>query len=183
MNYYDKKPSFGESGSSKIKEHFRKGITVFLIIGACIICYFAFLRFDYISEVLADAQLNMNTSSALSSYYLTLTDLERISDYAVSMEKQAKKFSNAIYNKELLVEMKETVKEMQDNLYDLDKAQTKNKEIHQQVKQWRKNQISALKDKQVSSEIGVMLSRLLTDYKRINDHALNIAEELSGNTI
>lgn len=138
---------------------------------------------DYISEVLADAQLNMNTSSALSSYYLTLTDLERISDYAVSMEKQAKKFSNAIYNKELLVEMKETVKEMQDNLYDLDKAQTKNKEIHQQVKQWRKNQISALKDKQVSSEIGVMLSRLLTDYKRINDHALNIAEELSGNTI
>lgn len=51
MNYYDKKPSFGESGSSKIKEHFRKGITVFLIIGACIICYFAFLRFDYISEV------------------------------------------------------------------------------------------------------------------------------------
>ena len=112
-----------------------------------------------------------------------MTDLERISDYAVSMEKQAKKFSNAIYNKELLVEMKETVKEMQDNLYDLDKAQTKNKEIHQQVKQWRKNQISALKDKQVSSEIGVMLSRLLTDYKRINDHALNIAEELSGNSI
>lgn len=51
MNYYDKKPTFGEPGSSKIKEHFRKGVTVFLIVGACIICYFAFLRFDYISEL------------------------------------------------------------------------------------------------------------------------------------
>ncbi|MBQ8559098.1 MAG: AI-2E family transporter [Tyzzerella sp.] len=54
MNYYDKKPTFGETGSSKIKEHFRKGITVFLIIGACIICYFAFLRFEYISEFVGE---------------------------------------------------------------------------------------------------------------------------------
>lgn len=51
QNYYDNKPVMGESGSLKIREHFKRGMTAFLIVAACIVCYFAFLRF----EVIADA--------------------------------------------------------------------------------------------------------------------------------
>lgn len=49
-NYYDNRPAMGESGSLRIREHFKKGMTAFLIVAACIVCYFAFLRFDYIAE-------------------------------------------------------------------------------------------------------------------------------------
>lgn len=49
-NYYDKKPAMGESGSLKIRERFKQGLTAFLIVAACIVCYFAFLRFDYIAD-------------------------------------------------------------------------------------------------------------------------------------
>lgn len=132
---------------------------------------------DYISEVLADAHLNVNTSKALSSYYLMLTDVERISDYAVSMSKQAKKFKDESYDKAFYLDMKKSIEEMRIFIADVENAKVRNKEIHLEVKQWRKNQIESLKTKKVSSELGIMISRVLTDYRRINDHALNIAEE------
>ncbi len=51
-SYYDKKPVLGEQGSWKIREHFAKGFTVFLIIAAAIVFFFAFLRFSYIFDLL-----------------------------------------------------------------------------------------------------------------------------------
>ena len=48
-SFYDKKPPLGEQGSMKIREHFKRGMTAFLIVAACIVCFFAFLRFDYIA--------------------------------------------------------------------------------------------------------------------------------------
>lgn len=50
QNYYDNKPAMGEPGGLKIREHFKRGMTAFLIVAACIVCYFAFLRFDYIAD-------------------------------------------------------------------------------------------------------------------------------------
>ncbi len=50
QNYYDNKPAMGEPGSLKIREHFKRGMTAFLIVAACIVCYFAILRFDYIAD-------------------------------------------------------------------------------------------------------------------------------------
>lgn len=47
-SYYDKKPAM-EEGGWKIREHFKRGLTAFLIVAACIVCFFAFLRFDYIA--------------------------------------------------------------------------------------------------------------------------------------
>lgn len=49
--YYAKKPTFGEESGFKIREHFKKGTTAFLVVVACIVCYFAILRFDYIAEL------------------------------------------------------------------------------------------------------------------------------------
>ena len=47
--YYEKRPEFGNRGPSKILLHFRKGITFFLVIAACVIFYFLLLRIDDIS--------------------------------------------------------------------------------------------------------------------------------------
>ena len=47
--YYEKRPEFGNRGPSKILLHFRKGLTFFLVIAACVIFYFALLRINDIS--------------------------------------------------------------------------------------------------------------------------------------
>ena len=47
--YYEKRPEFGNRGPSKILLHFRKGLTFFLVIAACVLFYFALLRIDDIS--------------------------------------------------------------------------------------------------------------------------------------
>ena len=54
QNYYDKRPDLKENGPSKIKEHFNKGMTSFLIVLTCIVCYFAILRFSVISDIIGE---------------------------------------------------------------------------------------------------------------------------------
>lgn len=54
QNYYDKRPNLKENGPSKIKEHFNKGMTAFLIVLTCIVCYFAILRFSVISDIIGE---------------------------------------------------------------------------------------------------------------------------------
>ena len=49
-HYHDQEPKFKEHGTSKIREHFRQGMTLFIVVISCIICYFAFLRFESIAK-------------------------------------------------------------------------------------------------------------------------------------
>ena len=51
-HYHDQEPRLKEHGTSKIREHFRQGMTLFTVIVSCIIFYFAFLRFDAIARVI-----------------------------------------------------------------------------------------------------------------------------------
>ena len=51
-HYHDQEPRFKEHGTSRLREHFRQGMTLFIVIISCIICYFAFLRFDAIAKVI-----------------------------------------------------------------------------------------------------------------------------------
>ena len=51
-HYHDQEPKFKEHGTSKIREHFRQGMTLFIVIISCIVCYFAFLRFDAIARII-----------------------------------------------------------------------------------------------------------------------------------
>lgn len=51
-HYHDKKPALGNKSSFNIREHFKQGFTIFVVIAAAIICYFSFLRFSDIYEVL-----------------------------------------------------------------------------------------------------------------------------------
>lgn len=42
--YYEQKPNFSGMGHSKLWKHFGQGLTIFLVIAACILFYFAILR-------------------------------------------------------------------------------------------------------------------------------------------
>ena len=49
-HYHDQEPVLKEKGVSKIREHLTQGMTLFVVVIACILCYFAILRFDVIAR-------------------------------------------------------------------------------------------------------------------------------------
>lgn len=51
--YYDKRPRFGNKGPSKLRQHFNRGMTFFLVVAAVVTFYFALLRFDAISQAVS----------------------------------------------------------------------------------------------------------------------------------
>ena len=141
---------------------------------------------EYISTALATPNLNVNISQALSSYYLMLVDIERISDYAVNMNHQATKRLQGdmtISEIEIIEHMKKLCEDMKNDLDDVEEAERKDDVIDSLVSSWREAQIQALKQKKCSSEVSMMLSRIFTDFERINDHALNVSQELDKITV
>ena len=69
------------------------------------------------------------------------------------------------------------------DLDDVEEAERKDDVIDSLVSSWREAQIQALKQKKCSSEVSMMLSRIFTDFERINDHALNVSQELDKITV
>lgn len=135
---------------------------------------------ELIANVLAEGRFNFNASDALSSYTLILVDLERISDYAVNIGKQAEKYRNAEYSEEelnFMDKMLDSIKEMKHCINDAELAWQKNRDYHKRTHNWRLEEIDKLKDQETTSELSVMFSRLFTYYERINDHALNVAQK------
>lgn len=49
--YYVRRPQFGKNGPSKLRQEFSRGMTMFLVIMACVVLYFALLRLDSITKV------------------------------------------------------------------------------------------------------------------------------------
>ena len=135
----------------------------------------------YITDAFAYGNLNQETSKTLTAYYTMLVDIERISDYAINMDRQALVISKEATNdaeKTILRKMKKRTFKMHDFIFDLNKANNYNNQIDENTQEWRTAQIQGLKDKTISSELGIAFSRILTDYDRINDHAVNLAEEI-----
>ena len=134
---------------------------------------------DYITNALS-MEINNDISTALSIYYHQITDIERISDYAVKMENYSKDRLQARLNEEerdTISSMHSMCMEMYDALHDIQKSETLRRQSEDVCVNLRKRQMQRMKEKSISSEISMMFSQLLTDFERINGHALNIAED------
>ena len=134
---------------------------------------------DYITNALS-MELNNDTSAALSIYYHQITDIERISDYAVKMENYSKDRLQTRLNDEerdTISSMHSMCMEMYDARHDIQKSETLRRQSEDVCVNLRKRQMQRMKEKSISSEISMMFSQLLTDFERINGHALNIAED------
>lgn len=135
---------------------------------------------DYITTAFSETTINSRITHALASYYLMLTDLERMSDYAINVENQAslnlQQYLDESY--QLMIDnLSEHTRKMQSMLDDVELAENQDKIIDELIRNSRNEVIYNLKNKQINSEAGIMLSRILTDFERINDHALNVAQE------
>lgn len=128
-----------------------------------------------------NGNLSPETSQNLTAYYMMLVDIERISDYSIHIDRQAVVISKEKSTDEeikILKKMKSRTFKMHDLIFDLKRAGEYNDHIDENTQEWRNMQIQGLKNKTISSELGISFSRILTDYDRINDHALNLAEEI-----
>lgn len=147
---------------------------------------------QYISKIIAH-EVNEHDSTMVSSYFKITGNIERIGDHAMNIAEYTKIvdktgiiFSKAA--KEEIADMRNVCLEALDGLADSSSSPTQRlanmKELEQRIDDmtyaFRQNQIERMKTGICAGEACILFSELLTDFERIGDHVLNIAEELSS---
>ncbi len=140
---------------------------------------------------LMTTEMTIQDSQKLNAYYRIIGDLERIGDHAInfvdylkSMEKWEIKFSSSAV--ESLKQMKGLCSETlvgisHENIHGrkhvLEVTAKNEQRIDDMQERLLMNQIERMQLGECGADAGVILSEMLTDFERIGDHALNIAEK------
>ena len=145
---------------------------------------------EYIVSLMA-SEMNMSDSRKINGYYAIISNLERIGDHAVNlaeygddMRKWEIDFSDTV--KEELNEMKAQCIAALDNLKEVtsenvERILSQAVIIEQKTDDMRdkyfKKQMQRLKIGKCKPQSGIVFSEILTDFERMGDHALNIAQQ------
>lgn len=145
---------------------------------------------EYIVSLMA-SEMNMSDSRKINGYYAIISNLERIGDHAVNlaeygddMRKWEINFSDTV--KEELNEMKAQCIAALDNLKEVtsenvERILSQAVIIEQKTDDMRdkyfKKQMQRLKKGKCKPQSGIVFSEILTDFERMGDHALNIAQQ------
>lgn len=145
---------------------------------------------EYIVSLMA-SEMNMSNSRKINGYYAIISNLERIGDHAVNlaeygddMRKWEIDFSDTV--KEELNEMKAQCIAALDNLKEVtsenvERILSQAVIIEQKTDDMRdkyfKKQMQRLKKGKCKPQSGIVFSEILTDFERMGDHALNIAQQ------
>lgn len=145
---------------------------------------------EYIVLLMA-SEMNMSDSRKINGYYAIISNLERIGDHAVNlaeygddMRKWEIDFSDTV--KEELNEMKAQCIAALDNLKEVtsenvERILSQAVIIEQKTDDMRdkyfKKQMQRLKKGKCKPQSGIVFSEILTDFERMGDHALNIAQQ------
>ena len=145
---------------------------------------------EYIVSLMA-SKMNMSDSRKINGYYAIISNLERIGDHAVNlaeygddMRKWEIDFSDTV--KEELNEMKAQCIAALDNLKEVtsenvERILSQAVIIEQKTDDMRdkyfKKQMQRLKKGKCKPQSGIVFSEILTDFERMGDHALNIAQQ------
>lgn len=139
---------------------------------------------------LMSVEMSEQDSRSINGYYMMISNIERIGDHAMNIAeytKFMKKWNVALSDgaKEEIEKMKDICAQTLDVLEFSDTAQSKlilnkveegEKEIDNMQKKYLKRQIKRAKKGECKAEAGIMFSELLTDFERIGDYALNVAQ-------
>ncbi len=143
----------------------------------------------YISGVFT-GELIESDALCISAYFKIISNIERISDHAVNiagyaelLHQKESSFSHDGYKE--IAEMKETL--MKDLSYiDFSKEylsfdtfahiNVAEERIDSLTEKYRNNQLERMCSGECSGDISVIYSEMITDFERIGDHMLNIAE-------
>ena len=145
---------------------------------------------EYIVSLMA-SEMNMSDSRKINGYYAIISNLERIGDHAVNlaeygddMRKWEIDFSDTV--KEELNEMKAQCIAALDNLKEVtsenvERILSQAVIIEQKTDDMRdkyfKKQMQRLKKGKCKPQSGIVFSEILTDFERMGDPALNIAQQ------
>lgn len=145
---------------------------------------------EYIVSLMA-SEMNMSDSRKINGYYAIISNLERIGDHAVNLAEYADdmkkwdiQFSDTVL--EELAEMKKQCVASLDNLKDvhaenaeivLSRAAVIEQKTDDMRDKYFKKQMQRLKKGKCKPQSGIVFSEILTDFERMGDHALNIAQQ------
>ena len=147
---------------------------------------------QYISNIIVH-ETNEKDSTAISAYFKITGNIERIGDHAMNiceytqmLDKKKIQFSEEA--QEELRTMEAVCLEVLDLLEQesieptdwLTKVSALEQRMDDMTEEYRRNQMKRMKQGSCSDEACIIFSELLTDFERIGDHALNIAQERAG---
>lgn len=145
----------------------------------------------YISRIIAH-ETSSKDSSNFSSFFKICSNLERIGDHAMNICEYTRMMEEKqiIFSKEAKKEiqnMQEISLKALDHLYNLDsmseerlaEAADIEQQIDQMTEEYRQNQMERMRLETCEGEASILYSEMLTDFERIGDHSLNIAQELA----
>ena len=144
---------------------------------------------QYISQVIVH-ETNEQDSTAVSAYFKITGNIERIGDHAMNICE----YTQMMYDKDIQFssDAKEEIRHMeqvslealdvlQQEVTDPTKWLTKVSALEQRMddmtESYRRHQMERMRKGACSDEACIIFSELLTDFERIGDHALNIAQE------
>ena len=147
---------------------------------------------QYISNIIVH-ETNEKDSTAISAYFKITGNIERIGDHAMNiceytqmLDKKKIQFSEEA--QEELRTMEAVCLEVLDLLEQesieptdwLTKVSALEQRMDDMTEEYRRNQMKRMTQGSCSDEACIIFSELLTDFERIGDHALNIAQERAG---
>lgn len=147
----------------------------------------------YISKLLS-TDMPARDYVCINNYYTICGNLERIGDHAVNIEGYAKNLEkwNRTFSETAVSQIKQmkdacektlnrlvnvTEENSQKILEDIAKDEQK---IDDMEERFRELQLERMKDGGCQPEASLIFGELLTDFERIGDHALNVAEKYHG---
>ena len=144
---------------------------------------------QYISQVIVH-ETNEQDSTAISAYFKITGNIERIGDHAMNiceytqmMNDKDIRFSSDAQNEikrmeQVSLEALDVLKqEVTDPMAWLTKVSSLEQRIDDMTEEYRRNQLKRMRKGICSDEACIIFSELLTDFERIGDHALNIAQD------
>ncbi|MEQ2454903.1 Na/Pi cotransporter family protein [Flavonifractor hominis] len=147
---------------------------------------------QYISKVIVH-ETNERDSAAISAYFKITGNIERIGDHAMNiceytqmMSEKHIHFSEQAQNEIRTMEsvcLEALDLLQQENIQPMEwltKVSALEQRMDDMTEEYRRNQMARMRDGICSDEACIIFSELLTDFERIGDHALNIAQERAG---
>ncbi len=146
---------------------------------------------DY-TTIAISSDIPQDSVGGIALFMKCAADLERIGDHAVNIAQRAEILDkeNRHFSKEALNEISvmsslctnilEELKIMNyvDFKHIIDKVDVIEDSIDKTHNEFTVNQLIRLKNKECTTENSVVFTKILTDYERIGDHGLNIAENI-----
>ena len=146
---------------------------------------------EYISTNMAH-ESNTRGSRILSAYFKVTSNVERISDHAINicgysewLKEKDVRFSQEV--REEILQMQQTCEELltlllnenMEALDELSRVSALEQKMDDMTEDYRNRMMHRIQEGTAAGEGSVLYTEMLTDFERIGDHALNIAQEMT----